>query len=308
MADSEQLVDPELEGLLREFSTRPRSVFLRSSRKDAMRILRSSTNEPLSALAVPDALERELITVHRAELAEILKQACRNKLLKGERERLFVMRYRTANERVEPVPIQGLRDRFALADARNPGEPWAGATDAIERALFPQASAEPSVLELAALGERLVPGDSWRVMTAIDQLANGNVEAVRPLCSAVLDGCADVESSLRALETIAMSEAIKQSPSRALEAQSSACAIKGDYPLGHINLFLFAVDKRTALGAADRLEESIAPDHPLVLELSAASRRRWTGNCGAPRAAARVLANELKPAIGQVGGRLASAF
>ena len=106
MPDSDRLATPELEVLLNELATRPRSIFLRADRKAAFRSLRSATEEHVSGFAVPDALERELIRVHRAELAEIVYQAIRTQLLEGARERLFIMHYRGVNE---PALATGLR-------------------------------------------------------------------------------------------------------------------------------------------------------------------------------------------------------
>jgi hypothetical protein len=311
VVDVEQLVDPELEGLLRELGSRPRSVFLRRSRKEAMRVLRSRTTEPISSMAVSDALERELLTVHRAELAEILKQACRTKLLEGEREKLFIMHYRTATERVDALPLKTISARHGRAQDAGVAEPWIGGVPVLGGLLSPQGLHGASVLDLSALGQRIQPRDTWRVISAMSLLATGGEHAASDISRTVLNGWPETEDALRALEILAMSEATAGNPSTARELQEAACALKENYPLGKINVFLYAVlagNEAAAICAARDLEGALQEGDPLVDELSHASGARWKLNSGAPTPAAARLASKLQPRIGSVARRLTRVF
>src|SRR5689334_429227 len=223
-----------------------------------MRVLRSRTTERVSALAVSDALERELVTAHRDELAEILRQACRTMLLEGERERLFVMRYRTAVERVDPVSRDDIEARIGRVVALEAGTTWDASATSIASALTGSRSRATSVPELAALGERLQPGDHWRVLCAMSHLAGGREELAQELAEIVLAGWPHIDHTLRSLEIVAICTSLGGDPSRALALQEDACALRSDYPIGQSNRLRFALlslRERPALESSDRLEE-----------------------------------------------------
>ena len=274
MVDVEQLVDPELEGLLRELASRPRSVFLRSSRKDAMRVLRSRTTEPLSGMAVSDALERELVTVHRAELAEILEAACRTKLLEGEREKFFNSPYVGPGGGYKSTPAGVTRARLERSGRMEVGGTQIRTVSFFGRAIPSDLLATITVPELAAIGHRVQPRDTWRLLAAFSYNSNKLSGSGRVLAMAVMTGWPSAVDAIRALEALALSEATEGHVTRALEYQEQALAIRGPYPLGEVNRLrcaLVAVDERRAIDAASRLEEMIPPEHPLVANSCAAT-------------------------------------
>ena len=311
MVDVEQLVDPELEGLLRELGSRPRSVFLRSSRKDAMRVLRSRTTDGVSALAVPDSLERELVTVHRAELAEILKQACRTKLLEGERERLFMMPYKRSDERHTPTTRAALEARLDRAE-RSSSEPETDDfTSARPDAPSPRGLLSLPVLELVALGQRIQPSDTWRLMSAISFIANRMTDAARELAQAVLLGWPGDNDALRALEIAALARCLEGRPDVALELQDRACSIAGDYPIGAINRLryaLLAVEEERAVDASARLDALVPPDHALVPQTCSANKARKEAGDWVPSHGAVQLATRLAPRFGPVAREVSRVF
>ncbi len=311
MTELEALLNPEMEALLRELSARPRSLFLRADRRAAFRAVRSRTEEPISAMAVSDALERELVSVHRAELAEILRQACRTRLLEGEREKLFIMRYRSTNERVDPVPLADVRKRLGQASGAGMGEPWAGAIAAIQKALAPEDPEQVSVLDLAALGQRLVPGDAWRVCSAMASFANNDPGAAVELARAVLDGWPEKENARRACEILASVAARRGEYPCALKHQAAATSVGGRYTLGALNTIRFALqagDSQAVVQASGELECLDAAALELVAESSAASlcaRRcgEWT-----PSEQSKRLATAIGPELGQVARRVAHEY
>lgn len=311
MVDVEQLVDPELEGLLRELGSRPRSVFLRSSRKDAMRVLRSRTTQGISPLAVSDTLERELVTAHREELAEILKQACRTKLLEGEREKLFVLPYRTSRERVDPVPLADIGRRHEKARTTVVPNSPPNTCAPMQSVSFLRDMAQVPVPELAALGQRLLPGDRWRVLTAMSELAVGSAVTALQMSRAVLDGWPHTDDALRALEIAAITRALGGDPAGALEIQDQACGLLYDYPVGHANRLrysLLSLQVRTAMQSAARLEELLDVHHPLVEHVNETNKIRWRSGEAAPSTAVRGLAQQLQGSLGPVARRLTSAL
>jgi hypothetical protein len=293
VVDVEQLVDPELEGLLRELGSRPRSVFLRTSRKDAMRVLRSRTTQGVGPMAVPDALERELVTAHREELAEILKQACRTRLLEGERERLVMMPYKGVRERHQPTPVHELRRRLQQSAQREREDSLVGDAECLHSALSSNGRGDMPVLELAALGQRIQPSDTWRLLSAISFAASKEFTPALALAREVMHGWPREEDAVRALEVLALYEGVEGSPSRALEYQDQACSVLGEYPIGEINRLrysLLALQERRALDSSERLGAMMTPEHPLLLQSYEANmvRRRqgyWTPSTDAVRLA-----------------------
>ena len=330
MVDVEQLVDPELEGLLRELGSRPRSVFLRSSRKYAGtrysgwqiqknartvageidRATREVT-EGVSALAIPDSLERELVTVHRAELAEILKQACRTRLLEGERERLFMMPYKRRDERHTPTILAALQAQPNRAERIASESAMDDFTNATSDATSPRRFLALPVLELVAIGERIQPSDTWRLMAAISFIANRMSDPARELAHAVLRGWPSDNDALRALEIAALAECMEGRPDVALELQDRACSIGGDYPIGAINRLryaLLAVKEERAVDASDRLDASIPSDHALVPQTCSANRARKEAGEWTPSQGAVELARRLSPRLGPVAREVSRVF
>jgi len=311
MTDSRTHAAPELEHLLTELAARPRSIFLRADRKAAFRALRSGTEERVSGFAVPDVLERELVRVHRAELAEIVHQAIRTRLLDGARERMFIMHYRGANERAEATGLADIRTRLRAATATTLDEPWAGAIAALQRAVSPEDPEGLSVLDLAALGQRLEAREAWRVNSALWYLAQEEHDAACALARRVLDGWPSTESALRTFEILAIAEASHGDPTKALGVQEKACALREDYPVGQANRFLFAIQsgrEAEASDASELLERLVEPEHDLIrgFVLAVAQRRRsgtWVPTRYAPRTVRR-----LESGIGRVARRLASVF
>jgi hypothetical protein len=311
VVDVEQLVDPELEGLLRELGSRPRSVFLRTSRKDAMRVLRSRTTQGVSPMAVPDALERELVTAHREELAEILKQACRTRLLEGEREKLVMMPYKGVRERHQPTPLHELRHSLEQSAQCGRVDSLMGDAECLLGALSSNTMEGMSVLELAALGQRIQPSDTWRLLSAISFAASKQFTPALGLAREVMDGWPRAEDAVRALEVLALYEGVEGSPRRALEYQDQACSILGEYPIGEINRLRYSVlalDKRGALDSSERLSAMMTPEHPLLLQSYEANlvRRRqgyWTPSPDAVR-----LAVTLEAKLGEVAREVSRVF
>jgi len=311
VVDVEQLVDPELEGLLRELASRPRSVFLRSSRKDAMRVLRSRTTEPLSGMAVSDALERELVTVHRAELAEILKQACRTKLLEGEREKLFVMRYRTATDRVDPVPMSKIRSRLACAVGAGPAQPWEDAMTAVGTVVSPQHLGVSTVLELAAVGQQLQPGDTWRVLAAFHLNSHKSPGSAKTLALSVLNGQPGTTEALQALEMLSVSASLEGCVEQALVYLEEAITLTGSYALAELNRLrcsLIVLDERRVLDASSRLDSMLSADHPLVVQSCAASKAQRQMGEWTPRSDAFQLSLKLESRLGDVAREVSRVF
>lgn len=311
MAEAERRVDPELESLLQELGNRPRSLFLRTSRVDAQRILRSSTTEPVSAFGVSDALERELVTVHRTELAELLRQACRTKLLEGSRERLFIMHYRTATQRAEYRPMEQIRERARQVGGMGVSDPWVGAVLAVERALSAAGGAGASVHDLAALGQRLEARDCWRMMSAMEYLVDRQHGSACDLAKRVLEGWPTVDEALRAYEILALTEAIDGDPLKALEYQERACTLLEDYPQGQMNRFRYAMlagDEGTAMGSSGVLDTLLTHDHPMIstaLHVNAVRRRH--GEWNPPELSIRT-ARRIEPKLGHVARRLVGVF
>ena len=311
MVDVGQLVDPELEGLLRELGSRPRSVFLRSSRKDALRVLRSRTTERVSALAVPDALERELVTVHRAELAEILKEACRTRLLEGERERLFNIPFSPSGQPILPTPLEALEVRLERTLPSTDADAWPGLSSSVRRTLARSRSNSASVFDLAALGQKLQPSDVWRLMATIACVAEGELAAARVLAESVLSNWPREEDAFRALEVLGLCEVMDGDYLRGIEHQESACGLRGDYPVGQMNRLkyaLLALQERTALDASERLDSLVSVDHPVVHGSYQANLARRQLGLWSPSADSIHLVQRLKPRLGRVAKEVTRVF
>lgn len=160
-------LDPQFEHLLREAARDPESSFLRVPRPKIVPALFDSP-EPLSANSTGMSLvERELVRVHRNELAWLLKEACRYKLTESPETRAYISKYRTPTEPLRTLSPSELRAKFTERIRRDAeDDECLSALELLERCVAEPFGPWPSVAQMATAAWRLQPRDDARGLAA----------------------------------------------------------------------------------------------------------------------------------------------
>lgn len=283
-----------------------RSVAQRASEaasgKSSPQVAMQSGGEMLFSAAHPRDQARAESEAH-SELAELLHQLCRTRLLEDERSIGYFSRYSGLGLRVESIPEAVLQSRVCDLDAAFPGVVWTSA-ECEARALLANAeSAKADVTHLARLGYRMIPRDEWRMFAAMAHMLDGQVEAAADLARRTLEGAPSNAVRLRCLELLSMSSVSRGEVDQALRYSKQACALRPDYPLGEMNRVIFALlagHESEALCGSARLHELVGASHEMVdARLLANLERKQRGpwySSPASRELVRKLSGRLKPA------------
>ena len=206
MADSAYItLDPEFEEILAKVAADPESALLRVPRPQRIRGLfeREKVSEGASILS---RAEKHLLQAYRSDVAGLLRDVCRMKLLDGPRSRPHVSPYKTADREHERLNPSGLAERFRREqiEAREI-EGVAPAWSLLERCVGEPFGDEPTVSQLAEASIRLEPSDAARVLAAVDLIQRGAPRAALEVLHRVVAGFPEREILLHAWNDLGMS-------------------------------------------------------------------------------------------------------
>ena len=310
MSDS-LVFDAELEGLLREIAADPGSRLLRLPRPARPRDLLAMPEPAGRARAGLSTAERQLLEVHRDELAHLLRRACLMRFFSDPVRSIYVNRSKTANESIQvdtPEEWQA-RAHQALDDARSSPSPLSG-IELVEACLRSDRGASISITELARASQVLQATDVAEDYVGLDQVLCGDrVLGEQVLWQLISKGPSPYLLSC-ALETIGLSAGLHVDERVAMEHYRSAVRV---FPakLNSIMSWLFFAtrleDKPEALRASDHLE-AVHIETELVESFVTAHRTQ--DERGAMRATSRAqqLAAELKESVGETTRRVLDAL
>lgn len=264
-------LDPEIEGLLRELTTDPRSTLLRVPRRGVLRTFFEQDTTAVSEHATGLlAAERELLHAHREALAKHVREACVMKLFSSPlcAKRLF--RYETATT-AHQIP-NATRWRHDLrAERRRSSTPRAFRdVELLDRCLEPDEFSTVTVTELAAASLRLQPTAQARIYAAQEVIFLGDSKRGLQLLTRVgtAVGPPAITASIACNQGAALSDLGHDDLARESYARAVAIA---DPPLSGL-VFWLAYSLRTqrrddALAAAQLLDHLATPSHGSVREV-----------------------------------------
>ncbi len=169
MTSEPMLLEPELESLLREVAADPDSSLLRVPRAKALPMLYEDRPAAGPATAGLSLAEREILRVHRLEVAWLLRQVCVWRLVEGSRSRMFVSRYVTAQDRRAPLRPSALVEGYRLeTHIKNGDADLSLALALLSQAVARTSNEDPCVLELAAASQCLHPSNEARILGGQD--------------------------------------------------------------------------------------------------------------------------------------------
>ena len=320
-------LDPEFEAILREMASKPGSVLLRAARPGVLRSLYAREEVIRPSATELDAVERELLAVHRSETAWLLRQVCLHKLLANELSPRILNRYATSREYRVADAAEIARRRDELGDESGlraarateagaaprvaPNERLQEASRLIGEFVRAPRASSPSVLALATLSLRLEPTNQGRLLAAIDLVQRGSPQTAIRLALDVLDSHPTNEHAARAWECIAASHVKLGSKADAYRANCHGTR-QVDAPfLMLMNRVLFAAQfglEKDVIESARRLDEFLRPDHPALecfvsSQFESRERKDWT-----PSPEAVALANRVGDKVNPVAGRILNVF
>ncbi|MCC7014017.1 MAG: hypothetical protein IT454_15780 [Planctomycetes bacterium] len=157
-------LSPEVEALVRDIAAEPGSTLLRAPR------LRAPAAHFIGSASVPvtrtglSAAERELLAVHREEVARSLRDAATHRLLTIAEPKYHVADYVAPNVRRTPLDVAHFRAEMRELEPQARAVAGNGVLDAL---LGAPVERWPSVLELATLSQRFASTDQARILVAL---------------------------------------------------------------------------------------------------------------------------------------------
>ena len=255
-------LDPEVQAILHEVAAEPGSVLLRQPTSDVFFSPHARLRSTTPSLK---AAERELVQVHREELAYWLRAACLRRILTNSDSTVSLTRH-LPDRQVLSIPD---RDAIASTLERVPAveSPPAGYEDALSSLVREESCSASMILEALALSSRLVPCDSTRVYAAVCLTELRQVRAARAVLRTVLAQSVDPLIIGICWNNLGTTFFAERSHEEAAKCYRRAVNVQGDYPaalFGWLLSSLLVGDQESASEAAVALDRSIEPTDPSV--------------------------------------------
>ncbi len=266
MKEHRRIFGDEVEGLLRELAADPRSTLLRVPRPRTVQgLLERQIPIPSSATGLT-VLERNLLAVHREELAFLLRQACVLRFFAEKRAGVYLSRALTTKLELRVPSVEDLRDASRPAFAASESDLGRREDlELLEACLQDNPVQPPAITQLARASQRLHPSDSAECCIGLDQvLAERFTAGRRVLEQLVARNPAPLVTSL-AWANMGLSQGLQGLDHAALECYRRASQAIDDAPHAIMAWLFFAVkscNESETLRAARRLDEAVSKDHP----------------------------------------------
>ncbi len=303
----------EVEGLLREVAADPRSSLLRVQRPRFVRgFLERQVPVPASATGF-SALERELIRVHRQEVADAFLRACLARLFSEPRLAPFLNRSRTLEQDIQFDSLEEWRTRAAKAielSRKAPGD--LPGIELLEACVGGREHLrQVSITQFARAAQRLCPSDAAEIYVAIDLVHSGQPGASRRLLQQVVARRPARFVFSAALENLGMAEARLGDYAAASKSYRQAFAAMEGRPstlVGWLFMSLQAGLEDQSLLAGRLLDDMVSGDVPSIDALIENYRTQKQLGLLEPTREGRRFAGRLQDRFGPKGGRIADVL
>lgn len=214
------LFDPAVEELLREIAADPDSSLLRVPRPTVVHSLthRQETVRP-TATGLTSA-ERELLRVHRAEVAKLLREACVLRLSEHPRAPATLGRYLTAVRRTPRVHPEKWRER--AIHLREVADESLNVFDLLDKCIAPNGVETASIAQLVAATLRLEASGTASLYSAIESDLTGESSLALARAESVLATGCTAHSGAHAWQTIGSVHSHDGKPQLARDAYEAA--------------------------------------------------------------------------------------
>jgi hypothetical protein len=310
MAPEPDALSPELEGLLRELAQEPNSSFLRVDRTQRLGIL--VPHERTSSLGMTglSVLERHLVSVHRSELAFLLRSAAVGRLYEDPKSSGWFSRSVTLARNLSWMSGHDLRERAARALRAAELEPSTvserGALDAI---VSGDSRAAVGTLELAAASLRLEATDQGRIIAGNALMAEGQLQSALWVYRGVLDGVPSALHKSVALENSGVVWSRLGVSAHATRFAGEACGVLAEgRPTPHLNRLTIELEfgnAQSVLAAAAAAEECVPREHFALLSFVEGIRGLRRSGAWTPDGSRQRIVRGLRHQLGPVAGSIA---
>lgn len=299
MTAEPMVFDPEVEALLREIAADPNSSLLRVTRPQAVKGLFERTERVSPGMTGLSSAERHLVQVHRNEVAHLLREVCRWRMLNDPGSKENFTPYSGANE-ARQTSLQELADRTRSLQEGAKKTESDSALQLIEKCIG--GTDVVHVSSLASASQRLEPHDAARIYIGLDLAFRGRPHSAIRVYKSLLAEC--VEPAMRssawantalAYELLGMNEM--------MVGCTSQSALASDNPTAATEWLFGALlleDKAASLAASHRIED-LTNGHlkPVQWYVSTLRARRAAGSFTPTRSQKRfvqTLSDSLAPA------------
>jgi tetratricopeptide (TPR) repeat protein len=272
----EPMVGPELDALLREVAADSNAGLLLIEPRLAVRAaLEDDAHVHRFATGLTSA-ERELVTVHREELAHLLRQACVMRLFAHPKAKTYTIRQITRELRHEPLELADFRARAEreLALARNaPLE--RDLLRVVEDCVTGTLDGTASIAQLAAASMRLHPSAQARIYVGQELALEDRDREACPVFEAVLERTPRADHAVAAWNSLGTAWCDLDHRERALDAYRVACRLDPSQLMPIFSCFRAAVicgDLNCAHEMASEIDGRMSASDPAVIEYVAMQR------------------------------------
>lgn len=300
-------LDPEVEAVLREVAADQHSALLRVPRDTVRPTLLDEPTRDRQLKGLSSA-EKQLLTVHRGELAWLLRQMCLSQLFAKSPAKLVVSRYKSISEKCKVWDQSQLADRVRSETIFGNHSPNHGAIELLSRSLRLASGQSPSISELIAVAMSLEPTNQARLIAAIDLALRGNQYSAIRVARSVLNKNPAQEHAVRAWECIGFALSKLARYTQAYKAYDRACAIGNQYLEARMNRFLFALQagaRKEALDSAADLDTAVNVEQPNVKWFLSVTKERQSQGEWTPTEGGKRLGSTIATDLNEVAKRIA---
>lgn len=271
--------EPEVEELLREVAADPDSWLLRVPRPKAAGVALLERPD-LSTLATGlSTAEAQLLRVHRAAVADLLRTLCHKRLTEDSLSRLYVSKIRRGTNAVESPSAEECAERIRSV-VRFPAkdEIMLEGYELLQRCVASDNSELPTVSQLAASSLRLEASDRARMQLGLDQLLLGAFHTAEQVLATAYTGA--VHRGGRAVAATNLAFALDRGgrPGQAVDCVKEACVLDPQLSITQIYFLILTLQlgrRDELLRQASVVDELMTPDHPAIDSYARSLSQRW---------------------------------
>lgn len=267
-------LSPEVEALVRDIAAEPDSTLLRVPR------LRAPAEHFIGSASVPlaktglSAAERELLSVHREEVARTLREAATHRLLTIADPKYHIADYVAPNVRRTPLDVAHFRSEMRELEPQARAVAGNGALDALLGAPIER---WPSVLELASLSQRFASTDQARILVALALIFDDQPRVALRILEEVATRRAIGPLAANAWSNAALAQIALDDRLAALQSQRRAALLgetTGANAVAWLVNALLVGDQREALSAVAAAESQLGANSAQFARLIGNQRER----------------------------------
>lgn len=303
--------DPEVEALLREVASDPRSKLLRLPRATDPRVAFEPDPRIASTAAGLTVAERHLLEVHRSDIADLCRDAFMHALFRHPRGKLYFPREDAENRAIEYPGREDVDARAEVLGAdffHEEGTVWGRLGRSQSSASLRYWDENPKLMATIAL--RLHPSGAARIRLGIALLVEGEGMGAKAVWSRVLRHSIGSDVHVYCHANLALLYGLQGKFQSAARHRVAALQLRPRSSVLAWAVFLDALrlgDSSFALSAAKTVEECVPPEsHALEMAIDLVKRQR-SSRCVPHASAIRGTVERVRAQLGTSAARIANA-